>query len=65
MVYMLLQVRRVADAHAVGISAVHCPGPELLASGDEDGCIKLWDLREKNMVRMECDNPWDLRARAW
>ena len=38
------------DAHDAGISSIHSPLPDFLASGDENGCIKLWDLRSKKSV---------------
>lgn len=25
-------------------------GPELVVSGSDDGCVKIWDAREKNAV---------------
>ncbi|GAX76690.1 hypothetical protein CEUSTIGMA_g4136.t1 [Chlamydomonas eustigma] len=43
-------IRREEGAHASGITTVYSTAPDLLASGDEDGCIKLWDLRAKRAV---------------
>lgn len=44
------QVRRLPGAHDAGITALYCPAPGLLASGDEDGMLKLWDIRAKKAV---------------
>ena len=37
-------------AHDVGISSIYSPLADVLASGDENGCIKLWDTRAKKSV---------------
>ena len=40
-------VRTMRDAHASGVSALACVGDCLVGSADEDGVIKLWDLRQR------------------
>lgn len=41
-------VQRMEGAHDSGISAAFCPlrdSPNIVATGDEEGVIKIWDLR--------------------
>ena len=34
------------DAHAAGVNALLPLAPDQVASGDDDGCVKLWDPRQ-------------------
>merc|ERR1711957_1087102 len=38
-------------AHSAGISCIQMLGESLAASGDDDGCIKIWDLRSRSKVK--------------
>jgi WD40 repeat protein len=35
------------DAHEVGINSLLPVSESVVASGDDDGCVKLWDSRQK------------------
>jgi len=37
--------------HSAGISCIQTLSETLAASGDDDGCIKLWDLRSRTKVK--------------
>ena len=37
---------RLAGAHSCPVNVVrHIEGDSVIATGDDDGCIKIWDLR--------------------
>lgn len=38
------------DAHGAACNALLCPSEALLCSGDEDGAVKVWDLRTHEAV---------------
>ncbi|WWC85438.1 uncharacterized protein L201_000301 [Kwoniella dendrophila CBS 6074] len=44
-------VREQEKAHDVPINRVFCVNENLVASGDDDGIIKLWDPRKPDMIR--------------
>jgi WD40 repeat protein len=40
---------RIHEAHEAPIySLLHMDSGNLIASGDDDGCIRIWDLRVAN-----------------
>mmetsp|Transcript_25549 Transcript_25549/g.71456 ORF Transcript_25549/g.71456 Transcript_25549/m.71456 type:complete len:381 (+) Transcript_25549:169-1311(+) len=41
---------RLEDAHADGINRLECVEGTILASGDDEGLVKLWDLRQRKAV---------------
>ncbi|OCF70963.1 WD repeat-containing protein JIP5 [Kwoniella mangroviensis CBS 8886] len=44
-------VREQEKAHDVPINRVFCVNENLIASGDDDGIIKLWDPRKQDVIR--------------
>ncbi|WWD06227.1 WD repeat-containing protein JIP5 [Kwoniella europaea PYCC6329] len=44
-------VREQEKAHDVPINRVFCVNENLIASGDDDGIIKLWDPRKPDVIR--------------
>ena len=38
------------DAHEAPINCVHPLGSGVVASGDDDGCVKLWDGRQSAAI---------------
>merc|ERR1711957_562480 len=40
----------VTSAHSSPINSILNFGSHLMASGDDDGCIKVWDLRSKQVA---------------
>ncbi len=43
-------VGRMENAHNAGINVVKVVDPTTVATGDDDGTIKLWDLRTAKAV---------------
>ena len=43
---------RLVDAHAEAInSLIHIENDHVISTGDDDGVIKVWDLREANKTK--------------
>ncbi|KAI8926819.1 WD40-repeat-containing domain protein [Entophlyctis helioformis] len=47
---------RKGDAHGEPINIVKSLGADLLATGDDSGCIKIWDTRQRRSVRKYHEN---------
>ncbi|XP_055332239.1 WD repeat-containing protein 55 homolog [Paramacrobiotus metropolitanus] len=48
--------RTIKKAHEASIFAVHSLNENMLTTGDDDGCIKVWDLRTSKPVAEFKDN---------
>lgn len=48
-------IARLEDAHAEGVNRLVCLTETTVASGDDDGCIKVWDTRKRTICNsFEC-----------
>ncbi len=61
----LQQVHRNPRIHGKAVSAMACFDTHTLATGDEDGVVKLWDLRQQRETCMFHDNEDFISDFAW
>ena len=47
---------RKLNAHSEAINIVKAVSPDLFATGDDSGSIKIWDVRQRKAVRKYCEN---------
>eukprot|EP00873_Tetraselmis_striata_P019895 jgi/Tetstr1/440159/TSEL_028515.t1 len=41
---------RLENAHSCGVNTLECIDATVLASGDDDGTVKLWDVRQRQAI---------------